>query len=57
MVAKWRQREIVDDASMGPKERRSSVLGKEEALVVTFRRHGLLPSITASARSSRAFRI
>jgi transposase InsO family protein len=43
-VAKWRKRETVDDAPMGPKERRSSVLSKEEeALVVTFRRHTLLP--------------
>jgi hypothetical protein len=43
-VAKWRKRETVDDVPMGPKERRSSVLGKkEEALVVTFRRHTLLP--------------
>lgn len=43
-VAKWRKRETVDDAPMGPKERHSSVLSKEkEALVVTFRRHTLLP--------------
>ncbi len=43
-VAKWRKRESVDDAPMGPKERRSSVLSKEEeALVVAFRRHTLLP--------------
>jgi transposase-like protein len=43
-VAKWRKRETVDDAPMGPKDRRSSVLSKEEeALVVTFRRHTLLP--------------
>ena len=43
-MAKWRKRETVDDAPMGPKERRSSVLSKEEeALVVAFRRHTLLP--------------
>ena len=43
-VAKWRKRESVDDAPMGPKERRSSVLSpEEEALVVAFRRHTLLP--------------
>jgi hypothetical protein len=43
-VAKWRKRETVDNEPMGPKERRSSVLSKEEvALVVTFRRHTLLP--------------
>jgi len=43
-VAKWKKRDGVDDAPMGPKERRSSVLSKqEEALVVAFRRHTLLP--------------
>ena len=43
-VAKWKKRETVNDAPMGPKERRSSVLGKEEeALIVAFRRHTLLP--------------
>ena len=34
-VVKWKKRVGVDDAPMGPKERRSSVLGKqEEALAV-----------------------
>jgi hypothetical protein len=43
-VAKWRKRESLDDAPMGAKERRSSVLSKEEeALVVAFRRHTMLP--------------
>lgn len=43
-VAKWKKRESVDDAPMGPKEPRSSVLTKEEeALAVAFRRHTLLP--------------
>lgn len=43
-VAKWRKRTSVADAPMGPKERRSSVLSREEeALVVAFRRHTLLP--------------
>jgi transposase InsO family protein len=43
-VAKWKKRVGVDDAPMGPKERRSSVLSKqEEALAVAFRRHTLLP--------------
>ena len=43
-VAKWRKRQTVADAAMGPKERRSTVLSKEEeALVVAFRRHTLLP--------------
>jgi transposase InsO family protein len=43
-VAKWRKREGVEDAPMGPKQRRSTVLSKEEeALIVAFRRHTLLP--------------
>lgn len=43
-VAKWRKRGTVSDAPMGPKERRSTVLTQgEEALVVAFRRHTLLP--------------
>ncbi len=43
-VAKWRKRDSVADAPMEPNEPRSSVLSKEEeALVVTFRRHTLLP--------------
>lgn len=43
-VAKWKKRENVDDAPMGPKEPRSSVLTtEEEALAVAFRRHTLLP--------------
>ena len=43
-VAKWRRRGSVCDARMGPKEPRSTVLSKEEeALIVTFRGHTLLP--------------
>ena len=43
-VAKWRKREHVTDARMGPKEVRSTVLSvEEEAAVVAFRRHTLLP--------------
>jgi transposase InsO family protein len=43
-VAKWRRRAVVTDAPMGPKECRSTILSKEEeALVVAFRRHTLLP--------------
>jgi transposase InsO family protein len=43
-VAKWRKRESVDDARMGPKEQRSTVLTmEEEALAVAFRKHTLLP--------------
>jgi transposase InsO family protein len=43
-VAKWRRRASVRDAAMGPKEPRSTVLSKgEEALIVAFRKHTLLP--------------
>ena len=43
-VAKWRKRERVEDARMGPKEARSNALSQdEEAAVVAFRRHTLLP--------------
>ncbi len=43
-VAKWRTRCSVEDAPMGPKMPRSTVLSpEEEATVVAFRRHTLLP--------------
>ena len=43
-VAKWRRRASVCDARMGPKEPRSTVLSnQEEALIVAFRKHTLLP--------------
>jgi transposase-like protein len=43
-VAKWRKRSYVEDAPMGPKEARSTVLTpEEEAMIVAFRRHTLLP--------------
>ncbi|MEQ9639608.1 MAG: IS481 family transposase, partial [Alphaproteobacteria bacterium] len=43
-AAKWRRRDFVADAPMGPKQARSSVLSpQEEAMVVAFRRHTLLP--------------
>ncbi len=43
-VAKWRKRAFVHDAPMGPKTVRSTVLTtEEEAIVVAFRRHALLP--------------
>src|SRR5690606_22137438 len=42
--AKWRKRAFVHDAPMGPKMVRSTVLtAEEEAAVVAFRRHTLLP--------------
>lgn len=43
-VAKWRKRQTVQDAAMGPKERRSTSLSiEEEAICLTFRKHTLLP--------------
>ena len=43
-VAKWRKRSPVTDERTGPKEPRSTVLTvEEEAVVVAFRRHTLLP--------------
>jgi transposase InsO family protein len=43
-VAKWRRRPTVEDAPMGPRVRRSTVLSPlEEAVVVEFRRRTLLP--------------
>lgn len=43
-VAKWRQRTSVGNQRTGPKVPRSTVLSPEdEAVVVAFRRHTLLP--------------
>ena len=43
-MAKWRKRETVEDRKTGPKEPRSTVLIEaEEAAIVAFRRHTLLP--------------
>src|SRR4029079_3010669 len=43
-VAKWKKRPAVQDERTGPKEPRSTVLSvEEEAIVVAFRRHTLLP--------------
>jgi transposase-like protein len=43
-VRKWRSRADVEDAPMGPKDPRSTVLtAEEEAIAVAFRRHTLLP--------------
>ncbi|WP_091951833.1 IS481 family transposase [Methylorubrum salsuginis] len=43
-IQKWRDRETTADAAMGPKEPRSTTLTPgEEAIVVAFRRHTLLP--------------
>ena len=43
-VAKWKRRTSVTDVPTGPKEPRSTVLSiEEEAIIVAFRRHTLLP--------------
>jgi transposase InsO family protein len=43
-VAKWKRRSGVQDAPMGPKHPSSTVLNREEeALIVAFRKHTLLP--------------
>jgi hypothetical protein len=43
-VTKWKKRSHVHEAPMGPKQCRSTVLTlEEEALIVAFRRHTLLP--------------
>jgi len=43
-VQKWRKRASVADAPMGPKAIHSTVLTlEEEAMIVAFRRHTLLP--------------
>src|SRR5215210_2104764 len=43
-IQKWRKRSTTADAKMGPKVARSTVLApEEEAIVVAFRRHTLLP--------------
>ena len=43
-VAKWKKRGHTQDAPMGPKQKQSTVLSvEEEALIVAFRKHTLLP--------------
>ena len=43
-VAKWKKRSCVADLPTGPKEPHSTVLSLEdEAVIVAFRRHTLLP--------------
>ena len=43
-IAKWRRRSFVADQPTGPKEPRSTILSAEqEAIIVAFRRHTLLP--------------
>ena len=43
-IAKWKKRTSVGDLPTGPREPRSTVLSvEEEAVIVAFRRHTLLP--------------
>lgn len=43
-IAKWKKRQTVQDAAMGPKEARSISLSlEEEAICIAFRKHTLLP--------------
>jgi hypothetical protein len=43
-VAKWKKRSSVNDLPTGPTDAKSSVLSvEEEAIIVAFRRHTLLP--------------
>ena len=43
-VAKWRKRQSVEDHKTGPREPRSTTLSEEEeAMIIAFRRHTLLP--------------
>lgn len=43
-VAKWRKRGSVGDLPTGPREPKSTILSvEEEAVIVAFRRHTLLP--------------
>lgn len=43
-VQKWRKRAKVEDRKTGPRNPRSTVLSEdEEAIIVAFRRHTLLP--------------
>ena len=44
MAAKWKNRDTVSDRRTGPAEPRSTVLSvEEEAVIVAFRRHTMLP--------------
>jgi transposase InsO family protein len=42
-VAKWRRRSFVADAPMGPTPRSTVLTTKQEAIIVAFRKHTLLP--------------
>ena len=42
-VAKWRKRVGVADAPMGPKPHSTTLTAEQEAMIVAFRKHTLLP--------------
>ena len=42
-VRKWRKRSFVEDAPMGPPPRSTTLSTEQEAIIVTFRKHTLLP--------------
>jgi transposase-like protein len=42
-VHKWRKRSFVVDAAMGPKPRSTTLNEEQEAIVIAFRKHTLLP--------------
>lgn len=53
-VAKWRKRETLEDRKTGPTEPSSTVLSTdEEAMVVAFRRHTLLPRFCCEVSTGR----
>ena len=52
-VAKWKRRTTAADAAMGPKAPSSTVLTvEEEAIIVAFRKHTLLPLDTVRATAA-----
>jgi transposase-like protein len=42
-VAKWRRRASVENARMGPEPRSTTLSAEQEAIIVAFRKHTLLP--------------
>ena len=57
-VAKWRARTSVEDRKTGPSKPRSTVLTpEEEAVIVAFRKHTLLPLDDAYIPCKRQSRI
>ena len=53
-VHKWKKRSHVHDAAMGPKSSHSTVLSlEEEAAIIAFRKHTLLPLDDCPLRSAK----